>query len=105
MKAKAWAGLRAIRYSFGGALPGERVRAKVLKVKKQYGYAKLVEVLVASPDRIAPPCQIYKQCGGCQLQHLVYAAQLEWKRQHVVDNLERIGKLKVGGAEARRVRD
>jgi len=83
----------------GGALPGERVRAKVLKVKKQYGYAKLIEVVVASPDRIAPPCEIYKQCGGCQLQHWSYEAQLDWKHQHVVDNLERIGKLKVGAAE------
>lgn len=83
----------------GGALPGERVRAKVLKVKKQYGYAKLIELVIASPDRIAPPCEIYKQCGGCQLQHWSYEAQLDWKRQHVVDNLERIGKLEVGGAE------
>ncbi|OPA73441.1 23S rRNA (uracil(1939)-C(5))-methyltransferase RlmD [Paenibacillus selenitireducens] len=83
----------------GGALPGERVRAKVLKVKKQYGYAKLTELVTASSDRIAPPCEIYKQCGGCQLQHWSYEAQLDWKRQHVVDNLERIGKLQVGEAE------
>ncbi|MVP00961.1 23S rRNA (uracil(1939)-C(5))-methyltransferase RlmD [Paenibacillus lutrae] len=78
-----------------GALPGERVRVKVLKLKKQFGYAKLLEVQKASPDRVGPPCPIYDQCGGCQLQHLDYAAQLEVKRQLVVDNLERIGKLKV----------
>ncbi|RAP74390.1 23S rRNA (uracil(1939)-C(5))-methyltransferase RlmD [Paenibacillus montanisoli] len=78
-----------------GALPGERVRAKVLKVKKTYGYAKLQELLVESEDRVDAPCAIYKQCGGCQLQHLSYEAQLSWKRQHVVDNLERIGKLRV----------
>lgn len=83
-----------------GALPGEKVRAKVLKVKKQYGYAKLLEIIEASPDRIDAPCPIYKQCGGCQLQHLSYDAQLRWKRQLVVDNLERIGKLRVGGAKA-----
>ncbi|WP_248928670.1 23S rRNA (uracil(1939)-C(5))-methyltransferase RlmD [Paenibacillus hamazuiensis] len=84
-----------------GALPGERVRVKVLKVKKQYGYAKLLEVLQPSPDRVEPPCPIYKQCGGCQLQHLSYEAQLRLKRQMVIDNLERIGKLKVAGeAEA-----
>ncbi|MFD1954846.1 23S rRNA (uracil(1939)-C(5))-methyltransferase RlmD [Paenibacillus thailandensis] len=82
-----------------GALPGERVRAKVLKVKKQYGYAKLLEHLASSPDRIEPPCPIYKQCGGCQLQHMSYEAQLRWKRQLVVDNLERIGKLRVAGSE------
>lgn len=81
-----------------GALPGERVRAKVLKVKKQYGYAKLLELIAASPDRIEPPCPIYKQCGGCQLQHMSYDAQLLWKRQSVIDNLERIGKLRVVGS-------
>ncbi|MED5020950.1 TRAM domain-containing protein, partial [Paenibacillus chibensis] len=76
-----------------GALPGEKVRVKVLKTKKQYGYAKLLELVEASPDRIAAPCPIYDQCGGCQLQHMDYAAQLAWKRQLVVDNLTRIGKL------------
>ncbi|MEK3875160.1 23S rRNA (uracil(1939)-C(5))-methyltransferase RlmD [Paenibacillus sp. FSL M7-0420] len=81
-----------------GALPGERVRARVLKTKKQYGYAKLLELVQASPDRIAPPCPIYDQCGGCQLQHMDYTAQLAWKRQLVVDNLQRIGKLEVAGA-------
>jgi 23S rRNA (uracil1939-C5)-methyltransferase len=80
-----------------GALPGERVRAKVLKVKKQYGYAKLLELLETSADRVDAPCPIYKQCGGCQLQHMSYEGQLAWKRQHVVDNLVRIGKLRVAG--------
>lgn len=76
-----------------GALPKERVKAKVLKVKKQYGYAKLLEVLEPSPDRVEAPCTIYRQCGGCQLQHLSYQAQLAWKRQTVMDNLARIGKI------------
>lgn len=78
-----------------GALPGEQARVKVLKTKKQYGYAKLLELLQTSPQRVAAPCPIYHQCGGCQLQHLSYSGQLEWKRQHVVDALERIGKLTV----------
>lgn len=78
-----------------GALPGEKVRVKVLKVKKSFGYAKLLEVLDTSPDRTAPPCPIYESCGGCQLQHLDYAAQLRYKRQTVVDQLERIGKLQI----------
>ncbi|WP_424766973.1 23S rRNA (uracil(1939)-C(5))-methyltransferase RlmD [Paenibacillus sp. sgz302251] len=82
-----------------GALPGERVRAKIMKMKKQYGYARLEELLEASPSRVNPPCDIYKECGGCQLQHFDYTAQLEWKRQHVVDNLKRIGKLHVAGEE------
>lgn len=84
-----------------GALPGEKVRAKVLKTKKQYGYAKLLELVQASSDRIVPPCSIYDQCGGCQLQHMDYTAQLAWKRQLVVDNLQRIGKLQVAGAPVR----
>lgn len=78
-----------------GALPGEKVRIKVLKTKKQYGYAKLLDIAQASPDRIAAPCAIYDQCGGRQIQHMSYEAQLGWKRQHVVDVLERIGKLSV----------
>ncbi|NBD25601.1 23S rRNA (uracil(1939)-C(5))-methyltransferase RlmD [Paenibacillus glycinis] len=78
-----------------GALPGETVRARVMKVKKTYGYAKLEAIVAPSADRVEAPCPIYKQCGGCQLQHMDYAAQLKWKRQHVVDSLERIGKLRV----------
>lgn len=80
-----------------GGLPGEQARVRVMKLKKQYGYARLQELVKASPDRINPPCDIYKECGGCQLQHFDYEAQLAWKRQHVVDNLTRIGKLTVAG--------
>jgi len=76
-----------------GALPGERVRVKVLKVKKQYGYGKLLDILTASPHRTEPACPIYARCGGCQWQHLSYEQQLEWKRQQVVDALARIGGL------------
>lgn len=83
-----------------GALPGERVRAKVMKVKKAYGYARLQELLDASADRVVPVCGIYDKCGGCQLQHMDYTAQLNWKRQHVVDALERIGKLQIAGEAA-----
>ncbi|AJS57193.1 23S rRNA (uracil(1939)-C(5))-methyltransferase RlmD [Paenibacillus sp. IHBB 10380] len=82
-----------------GALPGEKTRVKVLKTKKQFGYAKLMDIVQASPDRIKAPCNIYDQCGGCQLQHMEYNAQLEWKRQLVVDNLTRIGKLNVTGEQ------
>ncbi len=80
-----------------GALPGERVRVRVTELKKNYGRADLLEVLKSSPDRVAPPCEIYEECGGCQLQHLSYEAQLRQKRQQVVDQLERIGKLRVRG--------
>ncbi|OCT16916.1 23S rRNA (uracil-5-)-methyltransferase RumA [Paenibacillus pectinilyticus] len=80
-----------------GALPGERALVKVGHLKKQYGYASLVELIEKSADRIAPDCAIYDECGGCQLQHLSYEAQLGVKRQQVVDNLQRIGKLQVAG--------
>jgi len=83
------------------ALPGERVEAKVLKSKKQYGYGKLLSHHSTSEQRIEPACPIYAQCGGCQLQHFDYEAQLKWKRQHVIDSLTRIGKLKVAGEAAR----
>jgi 23S rRNA (uracil1939-C5)-methyltransferase len=82
-----------------GALPGERVLVRVEHLKKQYGYAKLLSVLEASAERVVPACGIYEQCGGCQLQHLSYEAQLKVKRQQVIDNLERIGKLRVAGSE------
>lgn len=88
-----------------GALPGEKVLVKVVKVKKQYGYGKLIRVLQESTDRIDAPCEIYSKCGGCQLQHLSYEAQLRWKRQLVIDNLERIGKLRVAGTAEETLND
>ena len=74
------------------ALPGEDVEAQVLEVKKTYARAKLAKVLKASKDRAKPPCPIYFECGGCQLQHLSYEAQLKAKRQQVIDAVSRIGK-------------
>jgi 23S rRNA (uracil1939-C5)-methyltransferase len=82
-----------------GALPGEQVLVRVVKVKKQFGYGKLIKVIKESAERVEAPCEIYKQCGGCQLQHLSYEGQLKYKRQSVIDSLERIGKLKVKGEE------
>ncbi|TNJ64533.1 23S rRNA (uracil(1939)-C(5))-methyltransferase RlmD [Paenibacillus hemerocallicola] len=84
-----------------GVLPGERVSAEVTGLKKQYGFARLLDVLEESPDRLEPPCPVFDECGGCQLQHLGYDAQLRMKWKMVVDNLERIGKLRViGGRNA-----
>jgi 23S rRNA (uracil1939-C5)-methyltransferase len=80
-----------------GALPGEKVRAEVVSIGKSFGRARMVELLSESVHRREAPCSIYATCGGCQLQHLDYAEQLRWKRQHVVDNLVRIGKLLVDG--------
>lgn len=78
-----------------GALPGETVQARVALVKKSYASARLVKVLQRSAERAEPLCPVYERCGGCQLQHLSYAGQLEIKRQTVQDALQRIGHLNV----------
>ncbi|MFN7251394.1 MAG: 23S rRNA (uracil(1939)-C(5))-methyltransferase RlmD [Anaerobacillus sp.] len=76
------------------ALPGERAKVKVIKVNKGYGFGRLLEVVKKSEDRIdEPACSIFEQCGGCQLQHLSYEAQLKQKQKQVRDVLERIGKI------------
>jgi 23S rRNA (uracil1939-C5)-methyltransferase len=76
-----------------GALENEKVRVKIVKVNKNFGFGKLTEVLEPSPERAEPQCGIYRRCGGCQLQHLGYEAQLRFKRNRVEDCLRRIGKL------------
>ena len=83
-----------------GALPGEKVLAHVEQLKKTFGLARTARILQKSADRVTPPCRIYDECGGCQLQHLGYAAQLQQKRQFVIDALERIGKFKVAAKHA-----
>ena len=74
------------------ALPGEKVLAGIEEVKKTYAKGKLQKILTKSADRVAPICAIYDKCGGCQLQHLYYMAQLKAKRQQVIDAITRIGK-------------
>ena len=73
------------------ALPGERVRARVIKPGKSFAVAKLTEILEKSPERAEPPCPAFGRCGGCTLMHLSYAAQLEYKRHEVENALRRIG--------------
>lgn len=68
-------------------LPGERVRASIYRNEKNCSMADLVEVLEPSPQRVEPRCKIFGYCGGCQYQHLDYAAQLEWKTTQVADLL------------------
>ena len=76
-----------------GALPDEEVLVEIEARKKNYAVGRLVEVIKKSSERVEPFCPLYKNCGGCQLQHMSYPAQLKWKRQQVVDAIERIGKL------------
>lgn len=74
-----------------GTLPGERVRAHIIKAGAGFGVAKLLEIETPAKERVFPPCAIFAQCGGCTLQHMEYSAQLRYKRQVVEDALRRIG--------------
>ena len=76
-----------------GALKGEKVKVRIVKVNKNFAYGKLMEVLEASEERVNPPCDIYKRCGGCKLQHASYKAQLDFKWDRVKDCVSKIGKL------------
>src|SRR5690349_13148113 len=76
-----------------GAIPGEEVRAAVRRGKKDYFEADTIEVLRAAPERVTPPCPYFGPCGGCQWQHIDYAAQLRFKREVVAEQLRRIGHL------------
>lgn len=76
-----------------GALKDETVKVKLIKVNKNYGVGKLIEVLSSSESRTEPVCSTYKRCGGCNLQHSTYEAQLSFKTERVRDVIKRIGKL------------
>jgi len=97
---------RAIFVPF--ALPGETVRVEIVEEKKNFARARLLEVLTPAPERIIPRCPHHfslsqvstplsritpRACGGCQLQHLDYPAQLKFKQQTVVEQLTRVGGL------------
>ena len=81
------------------ATPGDIARVEIVEEKKSFARGKIIHLEVASPQRIAPPCPYYRpdnealSCGGCQIQHLDYGAQLEAKTQIVRDALTRIGGL------------
>lgn len=74
-----------------GGVPGDDVRVRVSKVKKSFLEAEVTQILTPSPLRIEPRCRYFGVCGGCRWQHVRYASQLDFKRQHVLDALERIG--------------
>ncbi len=73
------------------AVIGDKVIAKVMKMKKTYGYARLLEITEPSSYRTEPKCPLHRQCGGCQIQPLSYEKQLAFKQQKIVNNLVRIG--------------
>ena len=72
-------------------LPAEKVKVKIVKVKKNFAYGKVIEYIIKSENRTEPFCNVANRCGGCTLQHLKYPAQLEFKRKKVYDALTRIG--------------
>jgi len=74
--------------------PGDVVRARLVRAKRSFGEAEVVEVLKPSADRVSPPCPYFGRCGGCTWQHLRYEAQLAAKEQIVRESLERLGGLR-----------
>jgi 23S rRNA (uracil1939-C5)-methyltransferase len=76
-----------------GALPGELVRVEIVETHATFARARLVETLEPSPLRRVPPCQYYGECGGCQLQHAAYEAQIAAKREFIREAFTRIGRI------------
>ena len=72
---------------------GEIVEAEITELKKNFARAKLRRVVTPSPERVAPECQYFGACGGCQYQHIEYAAQLRFKHKQIADLFERVGKI------------
>lgn len=75
------------------AVPGDTVEAQIENEGKDYDEASLLRITEKSPDRTDPPCPYFNRCGGCQLQHITYEAQLRWKQEIVLDALKRIGHI------------
>ena len=76
-------------------LPGEKVRFKVLKIKGNIGYGKVEEILTPAEERVREKCSVALKCGGCCLQHLDYAVQLNHKATVVKDALRKIAGLNI----------
>ena len=84
---------RSIAVFVKDAVMGDTIRAAITKVKKQYVYARLVEVIKPSPYRVEPKCPVARPCGGCTLQHVSYEKQLDYKWNKVKNCLSRIGGI------------
>lgn len=76
-----------------GALTGEKVKVKIIKVKKNYAYGKIEEIIEGSKERVEPKCSLYKKCGGCSIQHMNYEKQLNFKWDRVKDCISKVGGL------------
>ena len=76
-----------------GAVPGDKVSARITRLKKRYAFAETIMLLEASAARVQPPCPYYQDCGGCSMLELSYEEQLRIKRKNIITKLERIGAL------------
>ncbi|WP_188207207.1 23S rRNA (uracil(1939)-C(5))-methyltransferase RlmD [Alkalibacillus aidingensis] len=74
-------------------LPGEKAKVKIIKVKKNLAFGRLIELIEESEDRIEPPCEVFYQCGGCQIQHMTYERQLTMKQKQVQDVMRKIAQM------------
>ncbi|MCX7994611.1 MAG: 23S rRNA (uracil(1939)-C(5))-methyltransferase RlmD [candidate division WOR-3 bacterium] len=80
-------------------IPGEEIKAEIIKEKSDYNLMRYLEISRPSPVRIEPCCPVFKICGGCQMQHIDYPAQLELKKNILIDTLRRIGKIELNEIE------
>lgn len=86
---------------------GDEITAHIMKVKKNYAFAKIENIIVPSKDRIKPECPVYLKCGGCAFSHISYAAEKKIKAAHIAECLHRIGGVFpeteeiIGGADSR----
>ncbi|NLZ56096.1 MAG: 23S rRNA (uracil(1939)-C(5))-methyltransferase RlmD [Clostridiaceae bacterium] len=76
-----------------GALPGEIVEAELYKQRSNYNVARLTRIIHPSPERISPTCPVFPECGGCQLRHFSYPAQLRWKEQHLCNTFKNVAGI------------
>ena len=76
-----------------GAVPGDKVSARITRLKKRYAFAETITLLEAAASRVQPPCPYYQDCGGCSMLELSYDEQLRIKRKNIITKLERIGAL------------
>lgn len=74
---------------------GDKIKARILKVLKNYAFAKVEEFISLSADRIEQECSVFSKCGGCALRHINYGAELAYKRSKVIECLKRIGSVEV----------
>jgi 23S rRNA (uracil1939-C5)-methyltransferase len=79
-----------------GALPGEEVYYRTRRRRRDFDEAELLEIVTPSPQRVDPRCEVFGRCGGCRLQHLSAAGQIEAKQKTLLDNLSRIGSVEPG---------